>query len=421
MLPGEILHFLLYLIQAETFFRQGLLGLETPVKFSNIDPTLLTTQQSGSREIGMSRLEEQRGSSYRYSGNDWSSRRACATATKAAYGFSWDLATDDELLDMRLSDLPLRIEGTVLEDRVRRLYDELNAKGLRFKPHVWLGEEFFTPDGVPGFAIPFYLAHPRLTKLERKQMLQAEGSTDSECMRILRHEAGHALDHAFRVHFRRKWRDLFGSFTQPYPNSYKPRPKSRNYVLHLDAWYAQAHPAEDFAETFAVWLTPGSRWRKRYQDWPALRKLEYVDELMNELVGLPPSNRLRSKVEPLSQLRITLREHYRRKKQHYAVEWPAIYDSDLRRIFSEDERYSARPTAASFLRRVRRELCEEVSEGTGVHQYTIDHVFEAFIERAKELGLRLGVSEKHAKRQTLIMLTVQTMNIVHAGYHRIAV
>ena len=26
--------------------------------------------------------------------------------------------------------------------------------------------------------------------------------------------------------------------------------------MHLDPWYAQSHPDEDFAETFAVWLTP---------------------------------------------------------------------------------------------------------------------------------------------------------------------
>src|SRR6266567_3408508 len=96
-------------------------------------------------------------------------------------------------------------------------------------------------------------------KLERKQMLEVEGGTDTECLRILRHEAGHALDTAFRLHFRRQWRELFGSFAQRYPDFYKPKPKSRNYVLHLRAWYAQAHPAEDFAETFAVWLQPRSR------------------------------------------------------------------------------------------------------------------------------------------------------------------
>jgi hypothetical protein len=331
------------------------------------------------------------------------------------------LLSDEELLDVRLCDLPLRIPGTPLERRVKRLYHELEASGLRFKPHVWLSEEWFTPDGVSGFAIPFYLAHPRLMQLERKHMLEVEGRTESECMRILRHEAGHALDNAFRLHFKRRWREMFGSFTEPYPESYRPKPNSRNYVLHLTAWYAQAHPAEDFAETFAVWLTPGSRWRRRYEGWPALRKLEYVDQLMSEIGGLPPDNKRQRQVEPLAQLRITLREHYWRKRQYYAVAWPAYYDRDLRRIFSQDQRHASRPTAASFLRRIRHELCKVVAEGTGLHLYTIDHVLNNMIERSKELKLRLATKERHAKQQVLIMLTVQTMNVVHSGYHRIPV
>ena len=134
----------------------------------------------------------------------------------------------------------------------------------------------------------------------------------------------------------------FGSFAQPYPDFYKPKPKSRKYVLHLPAWYAQAHPAEDFAETFAVWLTPRSQWRRRYRGWPALRKLEYIDELMNDLAGTKPRNRTRTKVEPLSALKITLREHYRRKRERYDFEWPAVYDRDLHRIFSDDPRHKSK-------------------------------------------------------------------------------
>src|SRR2546422_9534718 len=215
---------------------------------------------------------------------------------------------------MRICDLALKIKGSFLEPHIKRLYSELNDRGIRFKPHVWLSEEWFSPDSVPGIAIPFYLAHLRLMKLERRQMLEVEGGTDLECMRILRHEAGHALDTAFRLHFRRRWLKLFGSFTQPYPDSYKPKPNSRSYVLHLGAWYAQAHPAEDFAETFAVWLTPGSRWRERYEGWPALDKLEYIDELMNELAGTKPRNRTRTKEEPIKEKNTTLREHYRRQR-----------------------------------------------------------------------------------------------------------
>jgi len=332
----------------------------------------------------------------------------------------WDLLTDEQLLDLRLCDLPLRIKGTALEQRVRRLYQELEERGLRFKPHVWLSEEWFTVDGVTGFAIPFYLAHPRLMKLERKMMLEVEGGTERECLRILRHEAGHALDNAFRFHEKRRWRELFGSFSRPYPESYKPKPNSRNYVLNLKAWYAQAHPAEDFAETFAVWLRPGSRWRRWYEGWPALRKLEYVDQIVSEILGMTPQNKSQSRVEPLSELKQTLREHYWRKREYYAVEWPAPYDRDLRRIFSQEPHHARRPTAASLLRRFRGELRHAVAEGTGVHHYTVDQLLQNMIDRCRELKLRVAANERHAKQQSMIMLTVQTMNVVNAGYHRIA-
>src|SRR5256885_16453644 len=80
--------------------------------------------------------------------------------------------------------------------------------------------------------------------------------------RILRHEAGHALDNAYRLRRRKRWRAVFGPASLPYPARYRARPGSRRYVHHLGEWYAQAHPSEDFAETFAVWLTPKSGWRK---------------------------------------------------------------------------------------------------------------------------------------------------------------
>jgi hypothetical protein len=334
--------------------------------------------------------------------------------------FKWSLVSDERLLDTRICDLPIRIKGSFIEPNIRRLYSELNDRGIRFKPHVWLSAEWFTPDGVPGFAIPFYLSHPRLMKLERNQMKHVEGGNDVECMRILRHEAGHAIDNAYRLHFKRRWLRTFGSFAQRYPAHYKPKPNSRRFVLNLEAWYAQAHPAEDFAETFAVWLQPRSNWRRRYRGWAAMRKLEYVDELLDEIAGSRPRNKLRRKIETLPEIRITLREHYERKRRKYALEWPAYLDNDLKRIFSQEPRHRQRETAASFLRRMRREVEPLVAEATGVHGYAMDHLVELMIARSAQLKLRVTGRQEHAKRQVMVMLTVQTMNVIHSGYQRIA-
>jgi hypothetical protein len=335
--------------------------------------------------------------------------------------FAWADWPDERLLDLRLCDLGLKIEGTEIEERIARLHAELTLKGLDFRPYFWLSNEWFTPDGHSGIAIPFYLAHPRLKALERKQMLEVEGGTESWCMRIMRHEAAHAIDNAYRLHRKKRYRELFGSWSAPYPEFYQPKPYSRSYVVHLDMWYAQAHPAEDFAETFAVWLRPASKWRQRYRGWPALKKLEYVDELMGEIAGEKPPVTTRRYSRPLNQLRQTLREHYREKRLHYIKEdWPDFYDSDLRRLFSNDPKFRRNPTAASFLRENKPELRRMVSRWTGEYQYTIEQVLDDIIARCRELGLRLVRSPRRTTTDAVVMLTVQTMNYLHDGHHRVA-
>jgi hypothetical protein len=314
-------------------------------------------------------------------------------------------------------DLPL---GAELEARIAELDAELAARGLVFRPHVWLSDEWFCPDGVPGFSIPFYLAHPRLARLELHQMFEIEGGTREECLKILRHEAGHAIENAFRLRRRRRRRELFGSTSEPYPESYTPRPYSKSFVVYLERGYAQSHPDEDFAETFAVWLDPASDWRERYQGWQALKKLEYVDELMKELVGRQPPVTSTAQPAPLSSFDKTLRTHYEEKRAHYGVERPKFYDRDLRRLFSEAPEHAAQPSAAGFLARHRRELRRLAGRWTHEYQYTIDRVLSDMIERCRELGLHLRSSPEQTKLDFAVLLTVQTMDHLHSGRHRVA-
>jgi hypothetical protein len=332
----------------------------------------------------------------------------------------WADLPDEALLELRLCDLPVAIAGSWLEDRLAALNAELEARGLTFRPHFWLSAEWFSPDGVPGVAIPFYLAHPRLMKLERAQMLEVEGGTADWCLKILRHEAGHAFDNAYDLRRRRRRVRLFGSPTTPYPEFYLPRPYSKSFVLHLDSWYAQSHPDEDFAETFAVWLNPEGDWRRRYADWRALPKLEYMDKLMREIAGLKPVVRSRRQVEPLERLKMTLRRYYAKRRDHYGVEYPRFYDRDLRRLFSSDPAYRRNPTAARVISQIRRDVRRLVAEWTGSYQYTIDRVIEDMIARARELQLRLRHPLDRTKLDFTILVTVQTMNYLHSGRHRVA-
>lgn len=321
-------------------------------------------------------------------------------------------------MQTRICDLGLRIEGSELAGRIERLYEELELRNLNFRPHCWLSEEWFSPDGIPGIAIPFYLAHPRLMRLEKNVMLEVEGGSEEWCMRILRHEAGHAIDNGYRLHRRRRWRELFGSFHEPYPDTYQPRPYSKSFVLHLDPWYAQSHPAEDFAETFAVWLKPRSRWRTQYEGWPARKKLEYVDELMAEIADTKPVVNSKRRIEPVRSIRTTLAEHYAAKRARYEVNFPSLYDRELRRLFSDSPEDRGRPSAAGFLRRNRAELRRVIARWTGQYQYIIDQILGVIIERCRQLKLRIVRPERELQRDALVMITAQTMNYLHGGYHK---
>src|SRR5450432_49271 len=263
--------------------------------------------------------------------------------------------SDEELLGVRLCDLKLTVAGTELEVRTERLHEELAGRGLVFRPHVWLSTEWFSPDGVPGFAIPFYLAHERLTELEQKQMHEVEGGTARSCMQLMRHEAAHALDNAYLLHRRSDWREVFGRFSSDYPTHYQPKPYSKRFVRHLELWYAQSHPAEDFAETFAVWLDPSSRWRSRYRGWPALAKLNYVNGLMLDIEGKRPAKRARDKVESIAELKLTLGDYYQAKRSRYRLALRQTYERDLKQLFSEASGSRREQSAAAFLRKERPE------------------------------------------------------------------
>lgn len=332
----------------------------------------------------------------------------------------WARLSDEALLDVRLCDLGLRIEESPVQDCVRQLHHELAERGLRLRPHCWFGEEWFSPDGVPGIGIPFYLAHPRLRKLQEKLMFEAEGGTARSCMKLLRHEAGHAVDSAWRLHNRKKWQRLFGDFWRPYPDYYFPRPGSKHYVLHLDWWYAQSHPAEDFAETFAVWLKPQNQWRRDYAGWPALKKLEYVDELMASLRNATPPVRKRMRIEPVARLKKTLRAHYQQRRQSYGIVVPELFDADLKRLFADrPANPGSRRKAAALLRRLQPELCRLCARWTGEYPYAIAQIIQEMVLRCRELNLYVDRPEEQVKLDIAIFISVQTLNYLHHVRHRI--
>ena len=322
-----------------------------------------------------------------------------------------DTLTEERLLDMRICDLPLRIEGTWLEDRVNQLHRELKARNILFQPRCYLADEWLTPEDEPEIGIPFFLAHPRLVALETRMMLEAEGSTNEWCMKLLRHEAGHALSYAYGLHKRRSWQKVFGRSSQAYEDTYRFRPYSRSFVRHLDYYYAQYHPDEDFCETFAVWLTPGLDWRREYRGWKALDKLLFVDRLMGEIAGQRPPKEAGRQCWKAARIRSTLRRFYRRRQHREAENQPAFHDANLRRMFAAGQPGGEhRRSVAQLLRTHRKALLITVSGWTGEKRFMVNEVFKAIHQRARALRLETADPEPAVMLQLATYLTTLMMN-----------
>jgi len=334
------------------------------------------------------------------------SRRRTVPAARRRRAAWWARLPDEELLELRLCDLALAIPGSAVAEPLAKLYRELAAKGISFRPHCWIAQEWFSPDGVPGIAIPFYLLHPRLKQLERRFMGEVEGGNATALLRILRHEAGHAVDTAYRLRRRKVWRETFGPASRRYPRHYRPRPGSRRFVQHLDNWYAQSHPTEDFAETFAVWLKPGSRWRSEYAGWPALRKLEYVDATLRGLRGVAPPVRARHHVEPLKLARRTLREHYAAMIRHYRGDDAERIDKILKRVFTPRRSRSTQVRASVFLREQEKLLRRRVAARLDASEYLVQELLNHLIERSRALRLLVRGEKRRAARRAERLLTV---------------
>ncbi|MBD64757.1 MAG: hypothetical protein CME62_06095 [Halobacteriovoraceae bacterium] len=323
---------------------------------------------------------------------------------------------------MKLKDVYIPLDQSNLKPYLEKLQYELDLKGLeKFKPYFWFSDEWFTPDGHTGIAIPFYLAHKKLAKIQEKLIYDVEGGTPTTFMKLLRHECGHAIDNAFQLRRRRKRQQVFGKSSLKYEETYAPKPFSKQYVTHLNGWYSQSHPDEDFAETFAVWLNPRSAWRKKYKNWKgAYKKLLFMDELMSELQHQKPLLSTRKQIDPQSKMTTTLQEHYDDKREHYGIDYPSEFDVHLLKLFTNNPDVALNIKASRFIREIKKDVRKSVSPWTGAYQYTINEILQEVIKRCDELNLKLKLPFDESKNQFIAMLSIVTIEYIHNGSHRIA-
>jgi hypothetical protein len=326
------------------------------------------------------------------------------------------------LLNSRVCDLKFHIEQTLLYRCIQKLYYELRSKKIVFKPRYYFacaGDEWGCPDRVPIIGIPFYLADNRLMRIEREMGYVSYDKRD--LMIILRHETGHAINYAYRLYRKKEWRELFGDFNATYPSNFKFKfnPFSKSYVKSAGEtkYYAQAHPDEDFAETFAVWLTPRSNWRTVYRKWPCIKKLEYVDRVMREIRSRKPTVTVGPLDSPYHSKTYTLIEYYGEDIDYFKDNALGIYDKDLRDIFlSKTNGHRAYMPAKDLIRKNRSLLVQVIARSTGARERVVSPVIGRFFQRCRELGLYLPMKEQSRCLASISALgTTVVMNHLHTG------
>jgi hypothetical protein len=329
-----------------------------------------------------------------------------------------------KLLSTPVADLELEPTG-VLAECLDQLKGELKAKGIPFWPEFYLGDDdFWTSDRAISVNIPWYLASNTLWGLVNDHLFRY---TRAEVLMYLRHETGHALNYAYELWRRRDWAQTFGDFRRPYRDVYNPNPWSRDYVRYLHRTgmyhYAQKHPDEDWAETFAVWLDPSSRWRRRYKDWQvALAKLEYVDRLIDvegACKGAPPNGRRGVRL-PYTDIKETVAEYF---KIADVVDTELVeYRRDLLEIFPR--RLGGRrgagdaQSAARFIQQNQRLLIDRLG---GWIQNSDRRVIKRFLRRLEAVCTSEGlVVPDNRRAEKLVDLTIVATWHVLDGIHRLS-
>jgi len=290
------------------------------------------------------------------------------------------------LLDTRISDLRLKLEGSAAEKFVQQLYRELEQKRIaKFRPPCYLTDEWGCPSGEPVIGIPFYLARPDLAQIEKEHNDLEDAR---EIMMYLRHEAGHAFNYAYKLHRTPEWRQVFGPYRRPYRENYRPVLFSKDYVRYLPGWYAQKHPDEDFAETFAVWMTPRSGWRTKYRGWGALAKLKYMDRIARQLGGVDPMRKRGTPDLTVEDMEMTVGDFYRVSVEQIPL-LDVNLDDDLATLFSTPKKKRSAEAADTFLARHRKTLVDHIARWTAMQRPLVRKLMESVEKRSREMGLMM--------------------------------
>ena len=299
--------------------------------------------------------------------------------------------------DVPICELQPKINGALLK-LIRQVEAEVLRKGIKFRPEYYFGTGWGCVDKSISIEIPFWFQNETLMAIE-DEMAYDGVEDESEIKMGLRHEIGHAINYAYRLYMDPEWKQLFGNINRKYNDYYRFNPWSKRHVKHLPEYYAQKHPDEDWAETFAVWLTPMSGWRTIYGKTPAIKKLLYVDKKMKEIRRREPSNTRSLRDVPIEKVRMTVREFYGADYEDVSPSEQLLEDIEaMKRIFPNGfkTKRSLRD-AWKLVHKFSPLLISKLSDEVGISHQSGSRVLHALESICKTYGLKTRQGDEDEK------------------------
>ena len=324
-----------------------------------------------------------------------------------------------ELLNTPINRLGVRIKGSFYETAIPQVISELRAAGVgRLEPVFYVSTGYGCIAGQPIISLGFYDFHPLIKELNHE--IRGFNYTEADMLGLLRHELGHAFCYCYKLYRTPEFRALFevaGNFFNTYPEGdhYEYNPWSKRYVNPAGDHYAQKHPDEDFAESFCVWLTPRSGWKRKYKKRSAvLEKLRYIDRSAGELGRQAPAVETNEgwMLEKVEEVKQTVGEFMGASpyllKQYYDASTGYV-DPDLKAMFRQEPRGIPRRQllddymrADAFVREQKQALLSRISYWVGVDTVVVQDLLDKLIHRSRTLDLWL---ERAGRERKLIELT----------------
>lgn len=295
---------------------------------------------------------------------------------------------------------------------------ELLAREINFTPKLWVSDDWYCLDGTIGISIPFYLASDELASFVHSSTGGAEGRTSASAIKILRHEIGHAIDNAYSLRKNEERQQLFGPSSRPYPNSYHAvNISSSNYVNYLGGSYAQSHPDEDFAETFAVWLSD-RRWRSNYRG-EALKKLRLMDKMMHEIRNKDPKVKKFLKVDAVAKDERSLGDYIKDKNLLRRNYLRGNFGKVLLNTFAKNSKRRDNSSAHEFLKSNRSAIVKKVALSTKLKNTEVIALMRRFEETSMVHNLVMKYDHRKAEDIFVGTLSTKAKSLIDYGWHKV--